>query len=838
MTGPPQTPRSSGQKASITPSFSFGLGFLPSFQFSPSRLISPQRFFQVGSVGSTLAKAVGPRESSLNAASDVFDERQKDHNHANTSSSVNDSLNDSLWSMNSAQQVSGVTSIYEEESDSKPYLTPSKLVVLKSPVRQSGVTSGPNNPFDVAEEPSKAAIGTPANDSRSQLEQLASAKRRRISKVLFQGSDDSTEEENGPGGQDAAEKVWTDELDRVLYLAYLKYKEFKQANAGSPGLRNASQNNIISAMILNKTGSKRSPKQIASRLHRLLRQIKPAFDSLPEVEIPHSVASSDANDISPRTAESHNINEDISSLLVSSPFSDANGINGYAVTPSELTIAYINKNDSSKSLHFTKLLSTTTKTIHLNQLRETLSQPVNNLLSDPLMARVISKNTSLSHIKHCINITSGGTSPHSASSPIGSLSTDDGYFKANIKLCVEANHPPQGVLNWKCHTLIFKQGHIILKYNEDVNAYPSGRNFELPIPFLKQFWSGYLTYMQNGGYDEASMNELSIVQLIYSGDGDFDALKSTVYGILAHDFTIQLNSDGCSTVDAINLTGEVKNQGDAPKKLSASAPPPLTINAHDSTSNAPIYNASVVSNLNQEMIRRQEQIKKGESPAGQSISICSPFSAQPTPRHFSTSTPAKDLPVVYKQAMTLQAPVMQQMPYSHFVVANEDGIKDQAYQFYQQAAPPMNQFQAVQQPMMPQMVAVNQESQMQQMQQQLINQQRLMMQYQSHYPPALQPTITVPNSAPASQMYFFQGSERPLTAKAVKSPVVNQAQLTNHETNKPKPMEITFGPILEYDPSKGIPKKQRLASTSSINKIGMGVHRYAQVSMYQPNKKK
>lgn len=858
MTGPPQTPRSSGPRAAITPSFSFGLGFLPSFQFSPSRLISPQRFFQVGLAGSTLARAIEPKEPLSNNNTTVFSESNELHVPANGTSSANDSLNDSLWSINSSQQVTGISSIYEEEPENKPYATPTKLIVTKSPGKNPGVTTGPNNPFDVsATSPDSgsatfedgAATATRA-PGRSQLEQLASAKRRRIQKTSYQGLDDSPDDQNGPGGHDQAERVWTGELDKVLYLAYLKYKEFKLTHGDSPGLKTTSQNNIISAMIFNKTGSRRTSKQIASRLHRLLRQSKPSFSQLPKVEIPQSVFTS-SEEVSPLNGTSKQIDEDMNSLLVSSPFPESSVDDKYVLTPSDITIAYINRIDTAKSIQFTKLLSVNERTMDIVQMRELLTPPVNELFKDSFLTKISCNGVSISHIRHCINISTTSVSPHSASSPLGSLSSDDGYFKANIKLRVEANHPPNSTLAWKCYTQIFKEDQSILKYNEDVNAYPLGENYDLPISFLKQFWSGYLTYMQNGGYDESSMNELSIVQVIYFGDGEFDPAKSTVCGILSHVFSIRLNSEGKSDITVIKLADSKAKDSFSEEPSVTSAPPALKVEPcqrpkFDGPVSAPIYNASIVTNLNQELIRKQEEFKRGDNSPGRSTSVYSPFSGQPTPRHFSTSTPAKDLPGLYKQPMPQGHTIHHNMqPYPQPAMGVDNGMnRDQAYQLYQQLSQQMHPYQAPPQQatVMQNMMPMNQDPQqmLQEMQQNIMNQHRLMMQYQAQYPPVLQPTIAVPNSAPASQTYFFQGSERqPVAVPPPSKPSATssyQPPLT--DTNKSKPMEITFVPILEYDPSKNIPKKQRIPSNSSVNKIGMGVHRYAQVSMYEPNKKK
>ena len=858
MTGPPHTPRSSGPRAAITPSFSFGFGFLPSFQFSPSRLISPQRFFQVGLAGSTLGRAIEPKEPLSNNNTGVFSESNELQVPANGTSSANDSLNDSLWSINSSQHVTGISSIYEEEPENKPYATPIKLIVTKSPEKQPGVTTGPNNPFDVsANSPDSesaafedgAATATQA-PGRSQLEQLASAKRRRIQKTPYQGLDDSPDDQNGPGGHDQAERVWTSELDKVLYLAYLTYKEFKQTHGDSPGFKTTSQNNILSTMIFNKTGSRRTSKQIASRLHRLLRQTKPSFTQLPTVEIPQSVLTS-SEEVSPLHTTSKQMHDDMSSLLVSSPLPETSIDEKYVLTPSDITIAYINRIDATKSIQFTKLLSVNDRTMDISQMRELLTPPVNELFKDSFLSKTSSKGISISHIQHCINISTHSLSPHSASSPLGSLSTDDGYFKANIKIRVEANRPPNSVLAWKCYTQIFKEDQSILKYNEDVNAYPLGEKYELPISFLKQFWSGYLTYMQNGGYDESSMNELSIVQVIYFGDGDFDPAKSTVCGILSHVFSIQLNSEGKSDVTTIKLADSKAKGSFSEEQLVMSAPPPLKVEPcqrpkFDGPVSAPIYNASIVTNLNQELIRKQEEFKRGDISPGRSMSIYSPFSGQPTPRHFSTSTPAKDLPGLYKQPMPQGHMIHRNMqPYPQPGLDNGMN-REQAFQLYQHLPQQMHHYQAPPQQVnvMQNMIPMSQDPQQmpQEMQQNIMNQHRLMMQYQAQYPPVLKPTITVPNSAPASQTYFFQGSERqPVAAPPPTKPTASSSYhppLSTTDTNKSKPMEITFVPILEYDPSKNIPKKQRIPSNSSVNKIGMGVHRYAQVSMYEPNKKK
>lgn len=817
MTGLPQTPRSSGPRTSVTPSFSFGFGFLPTFHFSPSRLISPQRIFLVGLAGSTLTRVVEPRDGHENGSqrSREIHESPAAPARANGTISANDSLNDSIWSIGSSQHVTAISSIYEDDREDKPY-TPTNGHTGDS--ASAGVISGPNNPFDVS---------TAEKHDRSQLEQLASAKRRRLSTTV-RDPETSLDDSSCPGSHDQPERVWNGDLDKVLYLAYLTYKEFKSRHGESPTLKNQSQNNVISTIIYNCTGSHRSPKQIASRLHRLLRHPPPSAQ-LPKVDLPDSVLLEVNSPL--YGSENGAVN------AITEVSNSAKLLQQYRLTPSQITIAYINRADGTKSLEFTRLLSTKDLTMSASETRARFAAPVLEFLNERFFAR-IATNASISHIHHNINISSTSSSPHSATSPIGSLSTDDGYFKANIKISVESKVPPKGVLAWKCHTQIFRQGHSILDHNEDINAYPFGDRYELPISFLKQFWSGYLTYMQNGGYDESSMDELCVVQIVYVGDGDFDVEKSTVFGILSHAFSVQLNSEGLSVVENIRLKEE-----DTETHSVSSAPPPLSIEScsshFDAPLSAPIYNASVVSNLNHQVMHKQET-KQDISP---NHSMYSPFSADPTPRHFSTSTPAK-LPKQSQQnhhsAHNQQGSHANSHTYTHSSYHHggpvQNPIQSHSHQNLipnpiQHPVPNPRHVQPVPNPQQLNerlaqdelfyqpypMVPVGEP--LVEMQQHLLNQHRLMMQYQAHFPPGLQPNV--PSSAPASQTYFFP---------TVPPPAPKQTRI------EAKKREITFGPILEYDPRKNVPKEQRMPN-STVNKNGMGVHRYSQVSMYQPKKK-
>ncbi|ODV80331.1 uncharacterized protein CANTADRAFT_21565 [Suhomyces tanzawaensis NRRL Y-17324] len=323
-TATPHTPRGQRTTKSMTPTFLFGLSFLPSFHFqSPINSTSPHKFFHSWKRKQEAFPALltPPNSSRVGTGGSTrfLDSLKKD--------------DDDLWSSLGDSNLTSLSSIYEE---GKEFLTPKRL---HKPVDHSSQETNPdedsqqgkqdptdsklqeqevtpeNHPDSVEPDTSSAsgALESAPNlipikpkmdlDAKSKLDLSISKsiKRRKLSSASVLDSPnnsiasqiDSTidspvpkRKQNKPihppvsastPASDMGEKVWYPELDDILIKCFLKYRNFRNNHAGYSStsiLKNTSQNKVLSRMLFNKTGILRTSKQISSRLFRLAKSKK------------------------------------------------------------------------------------------------------------------------------------------------------------------------------------------------------------------------------------------------------------------------------------------------------------------------------------------------------------------------------------------------------------------------------------------------------------------------------------------------------------------------------------------------------------------------------------
>lgn len=252
---PPETPKhgSGGKPASVTPSFTFNLGFLPCFRFASPRNInflasmSPQRLVKF------------PRKDDRNVSFDKSDSLSADSD---------------IWSLTNDSHDHGVslnvTSITEEPGENG-YLAPQALLpALKSLLRSS--------PLEKSPSPAE----TPSRKRKRSVDDLSSPTSSLAAKVDSFGSPVISAQYSEPP---TAAETWNTHLDDVLLRCQKKYRLFQAAQ--SPGLslaKCAPQNKILAKMLYSKTGAFRSARQVGSRLSRL-KKASPAPASQPVLSL-------------------------------------------------------------------------------------------------------------------------------------------------------------------------------------------------------------------------------------------------------------------------------------------------------------------------------------------------------------------------------------------------------------------------------------------------------------------------------------------------------------------------------------------------------------------------
>lgn len=595
----------SGSKNHLNASYSFGLGFLPSFQFNSPRNInmltslSPQRFFQVSN---NLSKALnGNKKDDKNVFNPNTPSRIP-NKFLDSLSSVNRSNEDhdendesALWSANGSENtnLTSMTMSYDQ--------TPLKMATPKKHKRTNlsqGEFLTPNKLLlhrtdnSIISKKRRLSIEASPNSSiASRLETIASPPRSQRSVTRRSSSTSSSDD-----------KVWNGELDDILISSHLKFKAFKKNNTSDLMiLKNVSQNKVLSRMLLNKTGVLRTPKQIASRLFKLTKSMKDRRSSITSNStmgnlLDHAERTRSSNAV---LDESPSLNDEINEIirtpledLIGSAASHIDSISSAEInaqidkeldlifSPSDLQVSpfpsaihnsingevndfqiFYDPTNSNSKHHFIKSHSNSHRSMYLstesllNNMKILRNQnDVTSKLSDAIIKNFEQKKLPVyqlsSHIN--LNMTSQNKfdSLDSVISNSNPLDLDNGKINSFLKLTI--GNPENKTMNWmqwKCYSQIFNGDKLLFSANDPVMGYANATNqFEIDLPFLKNFWGGFLSLLINGNDDQNILKSLTILQIIYDNE------DMSIGLCLIHRFD-KYNKAGNSTIQPLKYTG-------------------------------------------------------------------------------------------------------------------------------------------------------------------------------------------------------------------------------------------------------------------------------------------
>lgn len=709
----PQTPRGHTRTGlGATPLFSFGLGFLPSFNFNLPRNVNllntflPQRFFQTSS---ELLKVVKDDKDVFHLLTPPNSSKPNDNKFLDVlkklakSDDEIDSDDLDLWSITNESNTMNLTSVCE-----KDFLTPNKI--LKTSPNTSSI-------------PLKRKADLPSKAIASQIDTIASpVKQRKVSSTV-------------------PNQGWTADLDEALMKSYAKFKVFKdnQLIDSLLTLKNTSQNRILSRMIYNKTKVSMTSQQVATRLSEL-------------TSTPHE--HDDATPMSQLTALNSAIDKELGHLFGS--------------TLRQLEVAFEYKSGSKHV--FTRLAHTSSVSMSEATFKKRFSVDIVHTLLPQI------RHTTLWHVSTGWDLGSKNDT----------FNAQEGDFSSclSIDVPVECDEP---ILLWRCSTFVYQNNRLLFASQDFINGYKNDVGFSVQIPFLKKFWAGYLAYLVNG----LSKDQLVVVQVIHAA-GTLDAIDNVSHCIV-HDFVSR--TPGASTVATVTL-GEDDDDDDNATVLAnlspyqvanspASAQRSLRIDINKANENrasgpasAPIYNAQVVNKVYQVPKPRKSEVRQDASP------------------FLVTSTPALNWSTPQHDGVLDHMPEMMHNP---------------------MAAPPPNH----------QYLMMLQQQQHMQMQMQMAQQpvvtnhhqqQMQMMQRFTPHRPFIQYSQPL-SSAPASQTQFAPN-------------VMPTPMKPDKENVRPAgAMQIKFGPIIGYDPSKN--KKSKRDKGINVYRVPMSPH----MSVYQPDRK-
>lgn len=756
-----------------------------------------------------------------------------------------------LWSLaNDSQNPSmtvNLTSIHEEGStskDSELFLSPGELFL--------------QNPVDLRKKSDHKLQSSPIEDEQCSE---TSSKKRKLSdvtespcKLLATRIDSiaSPEQSASPRARRDfnTSKLWSPSLDAALAACYRKYRIFKESQlSDSVAFKYTSQNKILSRMLFNKTGVIRSPKQVSSRILRLNKNRLGESERTPEAKHKTETPLADSN-------EKH---------ISSSPI-DASSLTNQNVSAPHLTLDQFtmsfNYNSPIQGVHnFAKLVNGGhggPQVSNMSELKKILL--INNAIFssdyDKIAAKLFSQSVPIYLSENQINLKPAEDATSTPTSPLTnprSFTIENGNFLCHLGLKLAPNVATSDFISWKSCISIYKDDDkVLLRSRELINGYKSADgSFQFQVPFLNNFWAGYLTFLCNGSNDFKDLKSLHIVQVIYEGD---DESFGKIHSYLTYRFEIAKLQKGISSVTLIKLDGTSDSDLDDNATVLASSSPvqpvnprsALSVNTTLANTNAvagpmsiPTYNASVLRKFNPNYHSNGAGTPMEYQP-GSAISMYPsdvPFQTSPetldTPASINVMSgnnqsagqimvqPSNNIQAVEVIQSAHYEPGMHSANQAHFptpiqhlpgtsmpngnIAARYVPSVPMVPQIMNDGTIPNVRYEAMSNPSMGPQPPVPTA---------MVPGQQWGMMYQRPEPIYAHPPI---NSAPASQIQFF-----PQTASASPNP---------GKSSTKQGTTITFGPILGYDPSKDV--KERSKRTKP------GIHKFLQNPqvMYKPKKK-
>lgn len=701
-----------------------------------------------------------------------------------------------LWSLgsDSHHNATTMTTVHENTSTDEFYYSPTEFLTAEP---ESHLHSSPALEAAPQKTPSRKRKLSRVNVSPSeavaaQIDKLTVPRTPAATKAL------------------SASKTWTPALDSALLLCQERYKDYRRKHSpDGTTTKHALRNKILSRLLFNTTGVNRTAKQISSRLIRLSKAtstkdvISPSYSaqSVPEMEDSHAIFSSPVS-------------------VASTGFPDKNAP---LLSIREFSVAFDYKHQIQGSHFFTKLVrsSTIDRGVGIDRARKATG--IDNNLFDhdflQLAHKLVAQNVPIFNVTASMDLRPSDNITSTPTSPLTNphlFTLDNGSFLTYMNVGVSGKKCKDLFISWKSAITIYKgKSSRLLETRELVNGYKNDDgDFTLEVPFLNNFWSGYLTFLTNGSNRFEELKSLYILQVIYDGD---DQEMTNIHGVFTYSFDIAASGHGSASVSTIVLKGGEETEMDDNATVLASSSPVRSSpgrfnfsidtnlanrNASPGPSSVPTYDANLLYKLNpnysQAPVRptlsrfssvpHHSQTKTGFenyvnlAPSYSSTDLLAPPSAGQ-----NGVVPALPHASPYNQPLH----ALQSIQYSSTSLASDGQYHACTPPFQYLESAPIGEVGQSGMALRPNHAAS-----------------------QWHAPIHDNGSVPVAvTSAPASQVHFFPGGNFPTAKEATKQ-------------------TITFGPILEYDPSKshrGQPKRSKC--NPSIHKFQL-----TRQIMYKPKK--
>lgn len=596
---PPQTPRTKSTRSGshLTPSFTFGLGLLPSFKFaSPRNLsllssLSPQRFFNrlakgkddlelpetneppVEHIATRLVDLFGlfSPENHRDALIDDISTQQSKFDVDSTADLICTGESVDLWSLandtNSHGMTMNLTSIHEDSvskgadiliSPGELFLAdPAELTTTEAPKLDSSPIEDSNTCVLASRKRKHSEAESPSETLAAQIQSIASP----ATMDTYRGD---------------SSKLWTPKLDEALEACFEKYLAYKDAHSGN-GLvfKHTTQNKVLIRMLLNKTGVHRTSKQISSRLLRLNKsrqgsQCAAENLSLPKVD----------------TMEPSVVGPTILSSPIAIPHLQSSPTESPLLTLEKFTMCFVYKLPILGVHDFSKLAVADQNGLTVSStmaLKKYLQISNSAMLADfdEVVDSLVAQSVPVHLITSQINFNSNEEFTSTPASPLTnprSFSIENGKFQSYLNMRLAPKVTREEFVSWTSSISIYKEDHkVLFRSKELVNGFKShDGGIHLEVPFLNNFWAGYLTFLSNGLNSFEDLRTLTIVQIIHDGE---DAKQGSIHGYFAYRFEMAKMNQGNTNVSFIRVDSGAELEIDDNATLPASSTPPKRLSA-------------------------------------------------------------------------------------------------------------------------------------------------------------------------------------------------------------------------------------------------------------------
>ncbi|CAN3371777.1 hypothetical protein DIRU0_B02168 [Diutina rugosa] len=332
---------------------------------------------------------------------------------------------------------------------------------------------------------------------------------------------------------ESAPSEWTAKLDAVLLKAYHKLNHFRHHpnNPPAPTLLATPPPKVLSRIVHAKTGVTKSAAEIAQRLQVLTRDNLDEWATAASAPVPRASAQDSVN-------TNEIIDRELNSFLLS-PSATA-----YELVVTHFDLSY-HPQSTDPAHRFATMMRPGSPAAPASVLGEVIDQCTPAI--DFVNQMVFPQNTHIPVFigEHAFDL----KIPLAPTQPLDLVS---GTFKSYMRLVAtlqtpsSSPSPPPPMLSWRCNSMVWNNftNQQIYQNTDFINGYPLAGSsadlasspqppgaYDVQVPFLKTLLAGYINFVIQGGGE----CNLTVAQVLY--DGNSTNPTDQPYAVVVHRIT-------------------------------------------------------------------------------------------------------------------------------------------------------------------------------------------------------------------------------------------------------------------------------------------------------------